>query len=380
MSNPIAMMVDIETLSRLPSAYVAQIGYCVANLDTGELLDEGTIDLTHEGQESRHQEDETIQWWISQDKAVFQAVFQGENRISKDDAFQFLKGVVEKHGVDSVWAKQASFDFAILSDLWEGKRPWNFRAESEMRVMNRYMDPDGSLAKSMEANRARMAHHAGDDARFQMEVLITLHQRLTKMLKLQEREAQAQTLISQEPKSTPHSRTASSARAAEPSGSLMDAYALWDRLQDVSMKDDRLVAALDGFPSGTHKLDIWQWLESQCPNFSTDDVMAGIRIESLEIQESTCEKFVKTVLASPDMRERYAQLLARQPGESEASHIERCVRADIADGEDVTLFPDEANRARHDAEIELLDRARQTRAELTSLSPSVSPAAYGPKP
>lgn len=184
MDNPIAMMVDIETLSRRTDAYVAQIGYCVANLDTGEILDQGTIDLAHEGQESRHQEDETIQWWLSQDKATFQAVFQGENRIAKWDAYNFLQGVVDTYGVETVWAKQASFDFGILSDLWEGRRPWNFRGESEMRVMSRYMDPDGSMAKAMEANRERMAHHAGDDALFQMQVLIPMHQRAKALLAL----------------------------------------------------------------------------------------------------------------------------------------------------------------------------------------------------
>lgn len=195
MSNAIAMMIDIETLSLRSDAYVAQIGYSVANLDTGEFLDEGTIDLAHEGQEDRHQDDATIQWWLSQDKDTFITVFQGKNRISKEDAFKYLEGVVQKFGVNSVWAKQASFDFAVLAHLWEGKRPWNFRAENEMRVMNRYLDPDGAIAKGVQENLKYMAHHAGDDAKFQMEVLIKLHQRLTRAL---DQQSQADTVAARD--------------------------------------------------------------------------------------------------------------------------------------------------------------------------------------
>ncbi len=63
--------------------------------------------------------------------------------------------------------------------------------------------------------------------------------------------------------------------------SLIELYALWDRLGDVPIVDHESSEVTDGaflhFPIGTQREEIWRWFEAQHPDFILGEVMQGIR-------------------------------------------------------------------------------------------------------
>lgn len=174
----IAMMIDIETLSLRPDAYVTQVGYCVANLDTGQyLIDPKNSWLDQAHQESRHIDFDTVRWWMTQDKTVAAGVF-GTNytpRVFVAELFDMLGYLVVENNVDEVWASPAMFDLPILTSLWEGKKPWVYSQERCLMTLYKTIDPGGVLAPPPNQSH----HDAAADAKWQMDYLISLHQYAT---------------------------------------------------------------------------------------------------------------------------------------------------------------------------------------------------------
>lgn len=170
----IALMIDIETLSLRPDAYVTQVGYCVANLDTGEYLAHPTaVWLGDVGQYDRHKDTATIRWWMQQDKDVAAGVFGSDDtvRLHPFNLFDDLAAHITEGGVEEVWASPAMFDLPILTGLWDGLKPWKYNQERCMMTLYKRIDPHGVLAPPSRENH----HDAAADALWQMEYLTRLH-------------------------------------------------------------------------------------------------------------------------------------------------------------------------------------------------------------
>lgn len=171
-----AIMIDIETLSLKPTALVTQIGYCAADLLSGEYLIEprnlwmqaqpgGVIDL------------DTVRWWMKQSEEARKTVFDVEGLpehtpveafVALRDAYQLLGGKDEDV---TVWASPVGFDLPILTNMWDGQKPWPYNQERCLMTLYKMLDPQ-KLLKPANA----LEHDAASDAKAQMDNLIAIIQ------------------------------------------------------------------------------------------------------------------------------------------------------------------------------------------------------------
>ena len=171
-ASPIAMMIDIETLSLRPDAFVTQVGVCVANTVTREYLLTPTNSwLTPEGQEGRDKNFDTICWWMQQDPKVAAGVFKSpEPRTSPEALFYLLKKWADGYPAITIWGSPAMFDLPVLTSLWGGRKPWKYNYERDMMTLYKLVDPTGALQPPDNDK----AHDAAADAQWQMEYLFNL--------------------------------------------------------------------------------------------------------------------------------------------------------------------------------------------------------------
>lgn len=165
-----AVMIDTETLGLNPDALVLQIGYCVADLDSGHyLVKPVTLNLHNHEQPTRDIDAGTVRWWLQQDKKVFDSVFFPTEYRSLADVKAELVGVVSSYGNNvTVWAKPAMFDLPLVKSLFACSL-WSHRKERDMQTVIAMLDPDRKLVPPNN-----MAHNAGADAAWQMDYLLAL--------------------------------------------------------------------------------------------------------------------------------------------------------------------------------------------------------------
>lgn len=170
----IAMMIDIETLSLRPDAYVTQVGFCVADLDRGvHLQPPADLPVSSQDQKGRHMDFDTIRWWMQQDPEVSKSVFGmvDAQRMTPTDVLYAIRSAVTRFDVEEVWASPAMFDLPILTSLWGGVKPWKYNQERCLKTLASRIDPEGLLHPP--AND--MLHDAAADAKWQMDYLLRLH-------------------------------------------------------------------------------------------------------------------------------------------------------------------------------------------------------------
>lgn len=171
-----ALMIDIETLSLRPDAFVTQVGYVVADLDTGkQFLPPTNLWLTDD--QTGDKDMDTIRWWMTQEKAVAKTVFDAKTRTTPDGVFSVFKGLVDHLPGLTVWGSPAMFDLPILTSMWGGRKPWKYNMERDMMTLYKELDPHG-LLKPPPNN---MAHDAASDAAWQMDYLLALRRKLAAM-------------------------------------------------------------------------------------------------------------------------------------------------------------------------------------------------------
>ena len=170
-----AIMIDIETLSLRPTAQVTQVGYCAANLITGEYLIAPTnIWVAPHG---GHIDMDTVAWWMRQSDAAREAVFpEGAKRLTPAEvfvelktAYDYLQSPVEEKNSATVWASPAMFDLPILTNMWGGEKPWPYNHERDLMTLYKMLDPQ-KLLKPANA----LEHDAASDAKAQMDNLIAI--------------------------------------------------------------------------------------------------------------------------------------------------------------------------------------------------------------
>lgn len=178
-----ALMIDNETLGLTPTSLVHQIGFCAADLRTGEYLIPPT-NLFIADTCSGMVDFETVCWWMRQSDEARKTVFPEEAmRITPVSAYIALKHAYESLGVDedgtpaTVWASPAMFDLPQLVELfWRsgavlrpGDRPWPYYMERDLMTLYKMLDKDKTLKPSNPVE-----HDAASDAKAQMDHLIAI--------------------------------------------------------------------------------------------------------------------------------------------------------------------------------------------------------------
>ncbi len=172
-----ALMIDIETLSLRPDAYVTQIGFCISDLDTKAVyIEPVNLWISDEGQEQRHKDIDTIRFWMRQEDKVRAAVFvpPADQIVTAKFAFETFASLFETYA-PTVWASPVGFDLPILTSLWGGAKPWHYGSERDLKTLSAYLDP----LKLLRPPANEMLHNASADAAWQMEYLLNLHARYT---------------------------------------------------------------------------------------------------------------------------------------------------------------------------------------------------------
>lgn len=179
-NSDIALMIDNETLALGPDAFLTQIGLCVANVKTREyLIEPSGFWLTTEGQEGRKIDTDTVRWWLNQDPKVIRSVLappDNAKRTTPKQLFGIIKGIVDLYPGMEVYASPAMFDLPQLTLLWEGRKPWKYNQERDMMTLYKKLDPQGALHPPQADGS--MGHNAVYDAKWQMEYLFNLLERL----------------------------------------------------------------------------------------------------------------------------------------------------------------------------------------------------------
>lgn len=170
--HQIALMIDIEALGLSPDARILQVGWCVGDLTTKQVVSAPSSRLIDvDGQATRTVDFSTLSWWMEQDKAVSAAVFNMRVwRVTLQDLFEELERVLSLWKDCTVWASPAMYDLPMLTHAWGGKKPWKYNVERDMMTLYKLLDPKGELKPPPNGK----AHDAGADAEWQLQYLFRL--------------------------------------------------------------------------------------------------------------------------------------------------------------------------------------------------------------
>lgn len=166
-------MIDIETLDTSPRAAVLSIGATVFCPETGQLSEKcfyQVIDIGDSIQRGRSIDPQTLAWWQNNhaDQLAFTLDHNKRTNEQVQDLFAFWW---QSMGLTTPWCKGASFDFAILRDLW-GSVPWDYYKEQCMRTALTAIhvaDPDWRSSQV-----TKTPHNALADARLQAACVIEI--------------------------------------------------------------------------------------------------------------------------------------------------------------------------------------------------------------
>jgi len=145
------LMIDIEALATSPDAVIITIGAVEFNLFSEEIGSTLYTRLDVE-QENRTIEDNTIEWWSKQDKAVQEEAFSDGDRIQLRDALEQLTKLVVKS--KRVWANGISYDIPILENAYRSvgmHPPWDFWNVLDTRTVFNISSNKSKLGNSHNA-------------------------------------------------------------------------------------------------------------------------------------------------------------------------------------------------------------------------------------
>lgn len=164
------MVVDIETLGQFYDAAIVQIGCAlfsvekgvfetkVWNIDIGSAMQHGQVTPA------------TLKWWLDQEAGARRSVFDGT--LALPDAVKHFMDYVAEKNPRCFWA-HATFDFPILAHACRqaGVKPLPYKKLRDQRTIEDLL-PDIEWPV-----REGIHHHAGDDARFQAEVIVRIRRK-----------------------------------------------------------------------------------------------------------------------------------------------------------------------------------------------------------
>lgn len=171
-----ACMIDIETLSTLPSAAIITIGAVMFDPrgeDTEESLREhaqlfGPISFESNEKEGRHISASTIAWWLKQEPAAQAGLFEGDIVPLRAALERFRQWVANaKPAPTRLWCKDPDFDGVILGDAFRQMGlmwPFRFWETRSVRTCMELAYPPGGLRGDFPQIGVGVAHNAVDDS------------------------------------------------------------------------------------------------------------------------------------------------------------------------------------------------------------------------
>ncbi|HCN6897450.1 TPA: 3'-5' exoribonuclease [Escherichia coli] len=174
------LMIDLETMGKIPDAPIISIGAIFFDPQTGDMGPEfsKTIDLETAGGVIDR---DTIKWWLKQSREAQSAIMTDE--IPLDDALLQLREFIDENSGEffvQVWGNGANFDNTILRRSYERQGipcPWRYYNDRDVRTiveLGKAIDFDARTAIPFEGER----HNALDDARYQAKYVSVIWQKL----------------------------------------------------------------------------------------------------------------------------------------------------------------------------------------------------------
>lgn len=174
------LSIDLETLSTKPDATVLSVGLCFkyhANLETEDyhfvLPAQPQIELL-----GRHVDVRTIGWWMQQSeeaRASIRGAFLPADVDALTSTARQIANCIERRTPDEVWGYAASFDCAILENLFDNLDipcPWTYKQVRCLRTAAALF-PDAKPEQ-----RTGDEHNALYDAIYQAEWIANIKTRM----------------------------------------------------------------------------------------------------------------------------------------------------------------------------------------------------------
>lgn len=166
------IMVDLETLSTKPNAYIVSIG--AVAFDSRGVHDEFYKVIKPTIHDDKFDvEMGTLQWWMDQPDEA-RKVFSDLHHEPLELVLTRFSQFVEKHlsKDDGVWGNGASFDNVILRNAydtvgWKDHVPWKFWQDKCYRTIK-------GMRRDIPLDRIGTHHNAMDDAKSQAFHLINI--------------------------------------------------------------------------------------------------------------------------------------------------------------------------------------------------------------
>lgn len=134
------VMIDIETLSTLPNASIVTIGAIQFNRHSGHKeigeMNKFYRRINYVENHDFHVDDDTVSWWIKQDRDVKYEALENTDRISLPQALQELSSWIGK--CEIIWANSPSFDCVILENAYRAcgiPIPWKYWNTRDVRTI-----------------------------------------------------------------------------------------------------------------------------------------------------------------------------------------------------------------------------------------------------
>jgi hypothetical protein len=131
-------MIDLETLSTAPDAYILSIGACYFDLETGQIGENFHVKTSfndtsiHTG----HISAATVEWWLNQSITAQDRLLCGE-KVWLVDALSKLIDFIKPY-TKTLWANGSSFDLVILRNAFTRNYyeiPWQYWKERDTRTI-----------------------------------------------------------------------------------------------------------------------------------------------------------------------------------------------------------------------------------------------------
>lgn len=112
--NSDSLMIDLETLGNKPGSVIVQIGAVTFNKAGIEKEFVANVSYDYTSWNRYKTDLSTIKWWMEQDKAIINSVFNAKVKWS------LCRSLIELSSLkaDFFWAKSTSFDFGLLENAF----------------------------------------------------------------------------------------------------------------------------------------------------------------------------------------------------------------------------------------------------------------------
>lgn len=159
------IMLDIETMATGPMATIIQIGACVFNSETAEVLDSILINIDEEDSANYGftVDESTKKWWASQDQSVLAGI--RSNTVSVIEAVEKFGFFYQKmdRDITPVWC-HTTFDFPLVQNYLKAGfwKPMNHKMAYDIRTLTGL-----SGVNLNQYDWSKKSHNALDDCIFQ---------------------------------------------------------------------------------------------------------------------------------------------------------------------------------------------------------------------